>query len=146
MIDGCPVEAKARLKTLAMNGDRTGIRFSGKPLHHLYFDTKFVLRGSLLYQLLAHCIDDAGSPAAQWKKKDELKVVSLGGGPGTDASGLYWVQKDLLKCGGVSCALLDYERTWKSYLQTLQSMFGEGFDLSFDHCDVTTSLSSDANS
>ena len=88
-----------------------------------------------------------------------LRVVSFGGGPGTDAAGMAWVARDFLGfgerkkqgrprngghegSGGVQCVLLDYERSWRKYLGTLQTLFG-GLGMGsveFERCDVTAPL------
>ena len=68
-----------------------------------------------------------------------VRVCSFGGGPGTDASGLVWFQKQHPELK-FDCVLYDNETTWKRYMKTLQSIFGEEVIISFKKCDVTQCL------
>jgi hypothetical protein len=72
-----------------------------------------------------------------------LQVASFGGGPGTDASGLVWVKRKLLKStsiASINCQLLDYEKSWKRYTSILQSIFEPDVSISFSPCDVTAGI------
>lgn len=69
-----------------------------------------------------------------------VRVASFGGGPGTDAAGLVWIQRDLFPALRFECTLYDYEASWKRYLKTLGEVFGERVGLSFLPCDVTQPL------
>lgn len=73
------------------------------------------------------------------------RVASFGGGPGTDAAGLVILQRTHPSCGDMisfDVTLYDNEPSWKKYISTLASHFGEGVSVSFRLCDVTTGLAS----
>ena len=261
------VEASRRSKELSTSSDKVGVNFAGAAFQSLYFDSKFVRRGSLMYGLfhyvfgppelggsgedaatlrrvferalsargrgdaaaaaaaaVARKAEEAGAGAEEAVKAGEggegggavtnsgsgtagsgvpggttgedsateskentctlpgrpvvgvggentltgavppalpspLRVVSFGGGPGTDAAGMAWVARDFLGfgerrkqgrprngghegSGGVQCVLLDYERSWRKYLGTIQTLFG-GLGMGsveFARCDVTAPL------
>ena len=73
-----------------------------------------------------------------------LNIISIGGGPGTDAAGLIWFNRHFLN-GQIDCCLMDYEGSWKRYLTTLSSLFAPDVSLTFAHGDITTSLYNQAN-
>eukprot|EP00282_Hemiselmis_andersenii_P029987 CAMPEP_0169463248 /NCGR_PEP_ID=MMETSP1042-20121227/20005_1 /TAXON_ID=464988 /ORGANISM="Hemiselmis andersenii, Strain CCMP1180" /LENGTH=296 /DNA_ID=CAMNT_0009575965 /DNA_START=80 /DNA_END=966 /DNA_ORIENTATION=+ len=173
-------EAKQRLAELSQRGsDTKGVSFAGDALHHLYFSTKFERRGILLYRILAHLLVSStssnvktqGEMAAcgaalragicrQESGKTELLAVSVGGGPGTDASGLYWANKHFLGFkgtepaegreggrldGGLHCVLMDKEKSWRRNLATLQGIMHPEVTLDFAPCDVGQACTSPSN-
>jgi hypothetical protein len=73
------------------------------------------------------------------------KVASFGGGPGTDAAGLVWAQRELYRDDMLSTTLYDVEGSWKRYMKTLGELFGDGVPLAFQPCDVTKPLPDKAN-
>ena len=142
-------------------------------LHRLYFDSKFARRGWLLYRFLQEAwAQPALAPLAAVLRSAivenaasarGLPVASVGGGPGTDAAGLVWFRRRLLAedrilqkmladngVGGdgvpqLQCALLDYEGSWKRYLQVLDQLFGDDVALTFAKADVTRGFSASCN-
>jgi hypothetical protein len=89
-------EAKSRLAYLSVGADRVGVSFAGAALHAAYFDTKYETRGALLYSALK--ILWSTSPQVRellgaTSSRPQLRVASIGGGPGTDSAGLVWVDR-----------------------------------------------------
>ena len=77
----------------------------------------------------------------------QLKVASIGGGPGTDASGLVWANSHFLNYQGfadVQCTLFDKETSWGQYVPALQELMPT-IPLSFVTCDVTMGLGDECN-
>ena len=72
-------------------------------------------------------------------------MASFGGGPGTDAAGLVWAQRELYRDDMLSTTLYDVEGSWKRYMKTLGELFGDGVPLAFQPCDVTKPLAHKAN-
>jgi NAD(P)H-hydrate repair Nnr-like enzyme with NAD(P)H-hydrate epimerase domain len=56
--------------------------------------------------------------------KEARRVISVGGGPGTDASGLVWAARH---CFGaqttIECHLLDNEPSWRKHCKLLNTLF-----------------------
>ena len=73
----------------------------------------------------------------------QVKVASFGGGPGTDAAGLVWLSKNHPEIV-FDCVLYDSETSWKRYIKTLNQVFGDNVNCSFQQCDVTTPLPKNA--
>lgn len=132
------MEAQTRLATLSTSSDKVGVSFAGAVFQQRYFETKFERRGKLLFDVLNGLVKFL--PA-----QDQFHVASFGGGPGTDASGLVWLQRRHYPESIFHCMLYDREKTWKRYLKVLQSVFGEKVLLDFAPCDVTQSLGAGTN-
>jgi hypothetical protein len=109
----------------------------------------------------AAAASNATSPASQ-AACSFMPVASVGGGPGTDAAGLVWFRRRVLaqdpilanllalnnvgeRLPSLQCALLDYEGSWKRYLQVLDDYFGDDVHLSFAKADATCALSAPCN-
>ncbi|EGD78832.1 hypothetical protein PTSG_01808 [Salpingoeca rosetta] len=149
--------ARTKIHELSTSSDTKGIRFTGSALHLVYFETKFVRRGTLLYTLFHTLINDPSCAALRqavcepWTQPSQhpLSVISCGGGPGTDASGLVWVCKTLLPqrrhVPAITCHLMDFEKSWKRYEATLNTLFKPQVEVSFVHGDVCTNLQADIN-
>eukprot|EP00747_Dinoflagellata_sp_TGD_P117786 gnl/TRDRNA2_/TRDRNA2_172676_c3_seq1.p1 gnl/TRDRNA2_/TRDRNA2_172676_c3~~gnl/TRDRNA2_/TRDRNA2_172676_c3_seq1.p1 ORF type:complete len:407 (-),score=61.23 gnl/TRDRNA2_/TRDRNA2_172676_c3_seq1:96-1316(-) len=162
------LEAGARIRELATSADQRGVSFRGAAMHYVYFDTKFVLRGGLLYTAMHRML---ASERAVWKAaksvvedrrgqefcyqqqlrqrlvctgaRKRLVVASLGGGPGTDASGLLWANEHFLRYkgeGSVLCRLFDKETSWKTYTATLQQLMSPTVTICSYQCDISRSL------
>lgn len=100
----------------------------------------------LLYMILHDLAKNSSSKGLFPAKQDTgIEVASFGGGPGTDAAGLVWIQKELFPGDSVYCSLYDYEKSWKRYLKTLSDFFLPAVELSFFPCDVTASLHAEMN-
>jgi len=69
----------------------------------------------------------------------KVQVASFGGGPGTDAAGLVWFHKNHPELS-FECVLYDNEASWKRYTKTLNRLFGDDVQCSFEKCDVTAPL------
>jgi hypothetical protein len=136
-------EAKQRLSALATCADATGVSFAGAALHYAYFDTKYALRASLVYQLLSlvqkeHPEALAALLADTITATHPVRVASLGGGPGTDAAG---VCAFMARHGQrVECTLYDLERSWRRYCACLQRLVGQDATVAFAPCDVRAGL------
>ena len=68
-----------------------------------------------------------------------IRVGSFGGGPGTDAAGLVWFQKEHPELS-FEVQLFDYETSWKRYMKTLNTLFGHHVNVTFAPCDVSQKL------
>ena len=68
-----------------------------------------------------------------------IRVGSFGGGPGTDAAGLVWFQKEHPELS-FEVQLFDYETSWKRYVKTLNTLFGRHVNVTFAPCDVSQKL------
>jgi hypothetical protein len=132
-------EAKQRLSHLATCADATGVSFAGAALHYAYFDTKYALRASLVYQLLSLVQKEhPEAMAALITTKTPLRVASLGGGPGTDAAGVCaFMARHRQR---VECTLFDLERSWRRYCACLQRLVGQNATVAFAPCDVRAGL------
>lgn len=125
--------------------------------HRPHVKSKFARRGLLLFSIVdafmvrpdlrTSWVYDAFTRLANKGEPHTgtpLRVVSLGGGPGTDASGL--VMATRLHFGRpIVCQLLDFEATWRRYTKTLNSLFAPHVTVSFDRCDVTQPLTDTSN-
>ena len=131
-------EAKQRLADLATCADSTGVSFAGAALHHAYFDTKYVLRAGLVFQLLTQ-IQKEHPGAALGDTTAPVRVASLGGGPGTDAAGVcaFMAAHGRVR---VQCTLYDLERSWRRYTPCLQRLAGDHAQVGFAPCDVRAGL------
>ena len=135
-------EAKQRLSDLATNADSTGVSFAGAALHYAYFDTKYALRASLVYQLLTQ-VHKEHPGAVEVLFADTtptpVLVASLGGGPGTDAAGVcaFMARQSRRR---VECTLYDLERSWRRYCPCLQRLVGDHVTVAFSPCDVRAGL------
>lgn len=118
--------------------------------------SKFTRRGLLLFSLLEALMVRRElqttwvRPALvemlrQQPHSEPLHVVSVGGGPGTDASGLVFANRRLFGDHAVACHLLDFEATWRRYTKTLNELFAPSISVDFDRCDVTQSLARPGN-
>lgn len=117
--------AQQRSKALSTTSDSHGIAFRGAALHRLYYETKFVRRGLLLYQAISAVYHKAelrtakdaltaamGYPSQPTaaevttaattesatpasKTTQQFHVCCIGGGPGTDAAGLVHANQHL---------------------------------------------------
>jgi hypothetical protein len=125
--------AKQRLHDLSTSSDRVGVSFAGCALHAVYFQSKFVLRASLLYRFLRAAREQL--PAVAAVLDSQLRVASLGGGPGTDVAGLCWVLRER-RAAPCDVVLYDCERSWRNYLRALQTLMAPKLALTFDTCDV----------
>ncbi|MDP2434462.1 MAG: hypothetical protein Q8P67_01820 [archaeon] len=135
-------EARHRSAELSTSSSSRGVSFAGRSVQGHYFRSKFARRGVLLYQLLWMLREE---PVFQ-SRPAALSVVSIGGGPGTDASGFVWLRKRLLRDTAIDVHLCDKESTWKYYLETLRGLFaGDVASLSFDTCDSTVALDAAQN-
>lgn len=130
-------EAQNRMAALATSSDRVGVSFAGGAFQERYFVTKFERRGRLCYDVL--CDLSLSFPDAH------IRVASFGGGPGTDASGLVWLQRERFRDSTFDCVLYDRETSWKRYLVSLRELFGQRILLNFAPCDVTQSVSHHSN-
>ena len=74
-----------------------------------------------------------------------LKVTSIGGGPGTDASALVKINQHFIKASQIECQLYDLEKSWKQYLPALKAIMSPAIMPAFNQCDVTKSLSVSLN-
>ena len=139
-------EAKQRLSDWATNADSTGVSFAGAALHYAYFDTKYALRASLVYQLLTQ-VHKEHPGAVEVLFADTtptpVLVASLGGGPGTDAAGVcaFMARQSRRR---VECTLYDLERSWRRYTPCLQRLVGQHATVAFAPCDVRAGLAADS--
>eukprot|EP00045_Choanoeca_perplexa_P011806 m.126568 g.126568 ORF g.126568 m.126568 type:complete len:333 (+) comp15774_c0_seq14:3098-4096(+) len=147
-------KAQQKIKDLSTNADVDGISFSGRALHHVYYNTKFKRRGWLTYSVFKLANE---SPTRAWQQtlrsmlaslafqpsqSEGLRVCSLGGGPGTDAASLSWINQHFWHyppSQPLDISLLDAEGSWKRHLTVLQSMLVP-HNLSFVKGDVTVSM------
>jgi hypothetical protein len=150
--------AKARSKELATIADVTGVSFKGRAFQSNYLQEKLARRGLLLYQVFRAALTEAAwaevgaafrrelcRDATAAAPRARLNVLSVGGGPGTDAAGLAWANEHFLRFNRdgarLNCALLDLEPQWKAYVQPLGKLMApKGVDVSFHTCDVTAEL------
>ena len=104
---------------------------------------------SLLQRRLLYPIESVQCGKQKCPRRSSiLKVASIGGGPGTDASGLVWANKHFMRfqgTGGVQCRLFDKEASWGQYLPTLQQLMHPTVQLSFDTCDITVAIEDGCN-
>ena len=151
-------KAQQKIKDLSTNADIDGISFSGRALHHLYYNTKFKRRGWLTYTV----VKLAQQPTRPWQRTlhamlaslayspaqpGALRVCSLGGGPGTDAASLSWINQHFWKHPvdfPLEVCLLDSEGSWKRHLAVLQTLLAP-HQLSFTKGDVTVSMDAVGN-
>ncbi|OQR97593.1 hypothetical protein ACHHYP_10157 [Achlya hypogyna] len=135
-------EARERSSQLSTSADTVGVSFAGAAFQADYFSSKFSKRGQLVYTILADLFSKTPGlvPPAE-----VVNVASYGGGPGTDAAGVVWIQREFLAQSHVQCTLFDYETSWKRYTKTLDELFGPAVDVCFRPCDVTQPLAADAN-
>lgn len=156
-------EAKSRSQALSTSSDVHGVSFAGVDFQRAYFDSKFERRGLLCYSLFEAIFAGPDTPLraccsaltedarAAAGVTTPLQIMSYGGGPGTDASGLAFVQEHFLRRqggrggGGESqgmpiMTLLDYEPTWRRYEKTLSTLFAKSLRTSFRRCDVTVAV------
>ncbi|KAL6069460.1 MCD domain-containing protein [Balamuthia mandrillaris] len=139
--------SQENMKLLSTTADTKGIPWGERALHFQYYNGKFVKRGFLLYSLLSSAFSSE-HPAHEVLhrllcSREELYVSSIGGGPGTDASGLVKVNQDFLHVPRIYCTLYDLERSWKNYLPKLRDVLlaeGQLSSLDFERCDVTQPL------
>eukprot|EP00941_MAST-03F_sp_MAST-3F-sp1_P004718 g4718.t1 len=69
-----------------------------------------------------------------------VQVASFGGGPGTDAAGfMFFLQKENPELR-FHINLLDYEKSWKRYVKTLNTIFSPRVVVQFTPCDVTARI------
>ncbi|KAL9651786.1 hypothetical protein ABK040_014431 [Willaertia magna] len=89
-------------------------------------------------------------------QKDTLKITSIGGGPGNDASCFVVLYENYLKKLyqnnikldnlKIDCVLYDLEKSWKNYLDRLQLIVNEEvMSLTFQRCDVTKDFENSLN-
>ena len=151
-------KAKQKIHELSTSSDTKGIRFTGSALHWIYFETKFVRRGQLLLSLLQRIVVDPHCAALKqavcepWfhETKRPVQVMSIGGGPGTDASGLVWFARNHMpkhthQSSPVECCLVDYEKSWKRYTASLNDLFQPHVSTSFAPGNVCEPLFHDDN-
>ncbi|OQS00346.1 nuclear ribonuclease Z [Thraustotheca clavata] len=135
-------EARQRSSQLSTSSDTVGVSFAGAAFQADYFSSKFAKRGMLVYSIIQDLLSKSSSLI---NGSDEITVASFGGGPGTDAAGIVWIQKEFFPNCTVECTLFDYETSWKRYVKTLDSLFGDAVNVNFRPCDVTQPVNSDAN-
>lgn len=165
-------EARERSVALSTTADTEGVSFAGRAFQRTYFESKFERRALLVYRILRAGTANAAAPGATsggagsdgvgrgfpgWQSVQEafiaeltaagsgkmgLSVLSVGGGPGTDAAGVVAANRDLLKFGrgALSIALLDYEPQWRAYTATLASQFAPDASVEFSTCDARLPL------
>jgi hypothetical protein len=146
-------KAQQKIKDLSTSADIDGISFSGRALHHIYYNTKFKRRGWLTYLVFKV----AQQPKLPWQQtlramlaslahqpgqSGALRVCSLGGGPGTDAASLSWINQHFWRhplTAPLDVCLLDAEGSWKRHLTVLQTLLAP-HTLSFTKGDVTCGM------
>eukprot|EP00961_Rhodomonas_salina_P214693 2899363-Rhodomonas_salina.1 len=139
-------EAKLRSSELSTSSDKKGVSFAGSAFQAEYFTSKFARRGMLLYAVMSDLSRSSGPQGLFPVRSDSVvQVASFGGGPGTDAAGIVWIQKELFPSDSVQCVLYDYEKSWKRYLKTLSDLFAPAVYLDFQPCDVTQTLDAEVN-
>ena len=138
-------EARQRLAVLATSADRVGVSFAGAPVHYAYFDSKFVLRGTLVFQTLRQLqLEHPGAVGLLLSTQRSVHIASMGGGPGTDVAGVAgFVAHTRSRCA-VEVTLYDRERSWRRYLACLQRIMENQLHLSFEPCDVRFGCSAPA--
>ena len=77
-------EAKERSVALSTTADVKGVSFKGRAMQKLYFETKFVRRGRLIYDICKEFFAEK----VKLPQQKKLVVSCLGGGPGNDAAGV----------------------------------------------------------
>ncbi|RHY12538.1 hypothetical protein DYB25_002251 [Aphanomyces astaci] len=135
-------EARQRSSQLSTSSDTVGVSFAGAAFQADYFASKFTKRGQLVYTILHDVLSK--SPHVL-PPSETLAVASFGGGPGTDAAGIVWIQRELFPTSSVHCVLFDYETSWKRYVKTLDDLYGDAVSVSFAPCDVTHPLDTEPN-
>ncbi|RHY27681.1 hypothetical protein DYB32_006618 [Aphanomyces invadans] len=135
-------EARQRSSALSTSSDTVGVSFAGAAFQADYFASKFTKRGQLVYTILH---DVLSKNQVVLPQADTISVASFGGGPGTDAAGIVWIQRDFFPLSSVHCILYDYETSWKRYAKTLDDLYGNAVSVSFAPCDVTHPLGTDPN-
>ncbi|KAF0715893.1 Aste57867_3115 [Aphanomyces stellatus] len=136
-------EARQRSSMLSTSSDTVGVSFAGAAFQADYFASKFTKRGLLVHTILQDLLSKSRQvlPPAP----ESLSVASFGGGPGTDAAGIVWIQREFFPETPVHCTLYDYETSWKRYAKTLDDLFGDMVSVSFAPCDVTQPVDSEPN-
>src|SRR5690606_36053394 len=136
------------LKLLATSNDKIGINFQDKALQYQYYQTKFVKRGLLLYNVLEYIWKQPKhSPMYcmlnelfhNSKREKKIKVLSIGGGPGNDSLGFGLFFEKYVKEVKMEFTLFDYEKTWRRYLPILKTIFYPKI-VEFQQCNVTKSI------
>ena len=153
-------EARERSSDLSTSSDKKGVKFSGGAFQASYFKSKFARRGQLLNAIMCdlkisfpnECVvphDPSLGEIQEAHKpnKEVVGVASFGGGPGTDAAGLAWYQRDHCPDSQFQCILYDFEKSWKRYTSTLETAFVQvgRVSLQFFPCDVTRGVDDYAN-
>lgn len=132
--------AQLRSAQLATSSDKVGVSFAGASFQEKYYATKFERRGKLLYEVMSDL-------SLEFRDSEVVNVASFGGGPGTDASGLVWLQQERHPSTTFYCTLYDREPTWKRYVQLLGQLFASAGKVCLNSavCDVTTKLDHNSN-
>lgn len=150
-------KAHQMIHELSTCSDTKGIRFTGAALHQLYYETKFARRGKLLYSVLAAIITHPSCVSLRssvWMplvgfSTTPLRVMSVGGGPGTDASGLVWIAREHLGFlkfhPKIMCYLMDNETSWKRHEAIINQLFAPHVQAVFTPGDVCQPISHDKN-
>jgi hypothetical protein len=117
-----------------------GVSFAGAAFQEKYYATKFERRGKLLHEVMCDLSLD-------FQDSGVVNVASFGGGPGTDASGLVWLQRERHPSTTFSCTLYDREPTWKRYAQLLSQLFASAGQVCLNSavCDVTQNFEHNSN-
>ncbi|XP_022079619.1 uncharacterized protein LOC110973245 [Acanthaster planci] len=93
--------------------------------------------------LMQHCYLVNGSlqysdvVAKSWRNKSNLKVCSIGGGPGSDLVGVtIFLRENRIFPPSLECLVLDLYPTWKDTWDTIYRQLPGSFTVSYRECDL----------